>query len=231
MSGELDPRAYRRWYETPLGARVDADEKEVVFALADLKPGERVLDIGCGDGNYTGPAAERTGSAIGLDRSAAMLKAAADRLANVAGLRWVEGDATSLPFPDQSFDAVLIVTVLCFAQKPQAIVNEAFRVLRAGGRLVLGELGRYSSWAMVRRVRGILGSTTWKHARFFRPGELVALLRRAGFVVDPAVRGAVFYPPVRAPAILDVIGPIERPARRWFPGLGALLVVRSTRAR
>ena len=94
----LEPTAYRRWYETPLGRRVDADEKALVFRLADLERGELVLDVGCGDANYTGPAAEHTGRAIGLDRSPEMLRAAEVRLRAVAGLRWVEGDATALPF-------------------------------------------------------------------------------------------------------------------------------------
>jgi trans-aconitate methyltransferase len=72
----FDPQAYRRWFETPLGSRFDRDEKEVVFALAGLQPGERVLDLGCGDGNDTLPAAARAGLAVGLDRSLAMLAAA-----------------------------------------------------------------------------------------------------------------------------------------------------------
>lgn len=227
-SADFDPHRYRRWYETSLGQRVDADEKEVVFALADLKPGERVLDIGCGDGNYTGPAAERTGSAIGLDRSPAMLKAAAERLGHVSGLEWVEGDAAALPFPDRSFDAALIVTVLCFARDPQAIVSEAFRVVRPGGRLILAELGRYSSWAFARRVRGLVGSATWRHAHFFSPRELRRLLRNAGFVGE-GPRGAVFYPPVAPVRLLNVARRLERIGRRFCPQFGALLVLRGTR--
>lgn len=222
------PEIYRRWYETPLGARVDADEKEIVFELADLKPGERVLDIGCGDGNYTGPGFERTGSAVGLDRSPAMLQAAAKRLSGTPGLRWVEGDATSLPFRDSSFDVVLIVTVLCFAADPQAVVNEAFRVLRSGGRLILGELGRYSSWAFTRRIRGLLGSTTWQNARFFAPRDLRALLERAGFT-DTTTAAAVLYPPVQHALARRAYGAIERLGRRCCPWSGAFLVVRGRR--
>ena len=76
---DWDPGRYQRWFKTPLGQMVDADEKAVFFELADLKPSERILDVGCGDGNYTIPAAERTGLAIGIDPSEAMLRAALQR--------------------------------------------------------------------------------------------------------------------------------------------------------
>jgi SAM-dependent methyltransferase len=228
MPDVLQPEAYRPWYETPLGACVDADEKKVIFELADLKPGEEVLDVGCGDGNYTGPAAERTGLAVGLDRSPAMLHAAAKRLSGTPSLHWVKGDATSLPFRDSSFDVVLIVTVLCFASDPQAVVSEAFRVLRFGGRLVLGELGRYSSWALIRRVRGVLGSETWWNARFFTPRDLRTLLERASFT-DTTTTAAVFYPPVQHAFALSAYGAMERFGRRYCPWAGAFLVVRGRR--
>jgi ubiquinone/menaquinone biosynthesis C-methylase UbiE len=224
----FQPEAYRRWYETPLGARVDADEKEVVFKLADLKLGEKVLDVGCGDGNYTGPAAERTGSAVGLDRSPAMLHAAARRFSESPGLHWLEGDATSLPFRDSSFDVVFIVTVLCFAADPQAVVNEAFRVLRYGGRLVLGELGRYSLWALTRRVRGVLGSTIWRDAHFFAPRDLRVLLERAGFT-DTTAAAAVFYPPVHHALARSTYGVMEHFGRCCYSWAGAFLVVRGER--
>jgi ubiquinone/menaquinone biosynthesis C-methylase UbiE len=224
----LQPEAYRRWYKTPLRARVDADEKEIVFDLADLKPEEQVLDLGCGDGNYTGPAAERAGSAVGLDRSPAMLRAAAKRLSGTPGLRWVEGDAASLPFRDGSFDVVLIVTVLSFAADPQAVVNEAFRVLRSGGRLILGELGRYSSWTLIRRVRGLLGSTTWRNAHFFAPRDLRAFLERAGFT-DTIMAAAVFYPPVQHALARSASGAMEWFGRHCCPWAGAFLVMRGRR--
>jgi SAM-dependent methyltransferase len=228
MPDVLEPTAYRRWYETPLGKRVDADEKTIVFALAELKPGEQVLDIGCGDGNFTGPAAERTGCAVGLDRSPGMLRAAQARFSEIAGLRWVQGDAVRLPFPDASFDAVLIVTVLCFSETPQQVVDEAFRVLRPGGRLVLGELGRCSPWAFTRRLRGLAGSHTWRDAHFFGVRALRALLRHAGFS-NLTSDAAVYYPPLQRLARIGATAPIEQLGRRCCPWAGAFLVVRGRR--
>lgn len=224
MADAFEPTAYRRWYQTPLGKRVDADEKAVVFRVADLKRGERVLDVGCGDGTYTEPAAERTGCAIGLDRSVAMLRAAEQRTRGVAGLRWIAGDATGLPFEDAVFDAVLIVTVLCFAGDPQKVVDEAFRVLRPGGRLVLGELGRYSTWALVRRLRGLAGSRTWRDARLFTRHGLGVLVTRAGFR-DVTTEVAVFYPPSQRLVGTVAIDLAERVGRRYLPAAGAFLAV------
>lgn len=228
MAKSFEPTAYRRWFSTPLGRCVDADEKAVVFSLADLKPGERVLDIGCGDGNCTGPAAERTGSAVGLDHDPAMLVAARARLREVDGLAWVEGDATRLPFPDASFDVVIAITVLCFVRDRRAVIAEAHRVLRPGGRLVVGELGRYSWWALVRCVRGLAGNATWRAAHFFSPRELRRLLRGGGFV-DVVHRSAVFYPPISSIARSGTIDVIERWGRRWLAATGAFLVVRGRR--
>lgn len=228
MPDVLDPAVYRRWYETHLGKRVDADEKAVVFDLARLEPGNRVLDIGCGDGNYTIAAVERTGVAVGLDRARPMLAAARQRLRGVEGLAWVEGDAEKLPFKDAIFDVVLIVTVLCFAHEPGRVLREAFRVLRSGGRVVLGELGRYSVWAVERRIRGLLGSKTWRATRFFSPSQLSRLVVDAGFT-DLSSDAAVFYPPLDLAVRSNAAAVLERTGRRWFPSAGAFLAVRGVR--
>ncbi len=85
-------------------------------------------------------------------------------------------------------------------------MREAARVLRPGGRLVLGELGRWSFWAFKRRLRGRFGSATWKAARFRNARELRELAEAAGLTVT-ATRGAIFYPPAswlaRAMAPID----------------------------
>ncbi len=224
----FDPCTYRRWYDTPLGAQVDAEEKAVVLALAALERGEHVLDVGCGDGNYTGPAAALAGFAVGLDSSRSMLAAARARLANVPDTAWVAGDATRLPFRDGSFDVVLIITVLCFASHPEAALAEAFRVVRPGGRVVVGELGRWSSWALERRIRGLLGSRTWRAARFYSRAELVRLLAQAGFR-HVNTDTCVFHPPSGLLVRIGAADVFERVGRRWCPWSAAFIAASGER--
>lgn len=158
--------------------------------------GRRVLDAGCGDGVLTWTLARRGANAVGVDADPVMLEAAR-RAAAGAGIEatFVEAELERLPFPDASFDVVVAVTVLCFVPDPASAIPELVRVLRPGGRLVLGELGRWSTWAALRRVRGWRGSATWRAAHFRSAVELRGILEAAGLTVETA-RGAIFYPPI-----------------------------------
>jgi ubiquinone/menaquinone biosynthesis C-methylase UbiE len=225
---EWEPEEYERWFKTPLGRMVDEDEKTVFFRCADLKEGQRVLDIGCGAGNYTIPAGQQTGMAIGIDPSGPMVRAAQRRCQGLEGIICVQGTGEMLPFPDASFDVVLIVTVLCFTSNPQALLNEAHRVLRVGGRIIVGELGRYSIWAFRRRIKGILGDPVWSQARFHSPKDLRDVVKATRFE-NPVVRGAVFYPPVHRTGFLRALRLLERPGRRLCPWAGAFLVVTASK--
>lgn len=222
MTPQFHPAPYRRWYETPLGAQADADEKEVIFALADLKSAERVLDLGCGDGNYTGPIADQTGAAIGLDSSLAMLRSGRTRLGQRTDICWVQAEAASLPFRQASFDVVISVTVLCFAGDPSALLAEAFRVLRPGGRIVTGELGRYSPWAFARRLKGRVTETAYRQAHFFTRAELGQLLSSVGFR-DLRCGSAVFYPPINVRTVIRYGRSFEAIGRWLAPWGGAFL--------
>ena len=103
------------------------------------RPEHRLLDLGTGTGRILEILAPRVSDAIGLDRSSEMLKfarAMIDRvgLAN-ASLR--QGDLYRLPFEDMAFDRIVIHQVLRYLERPAAALDEAIRVLKPGGRLVV----------------------------------------------------------------------------------------------
>jgi 2-polyprenyl-3-methyl-5-hydroxy-6-metoxy-1,4-benzoquinol methylase len=204
----IGPQAYASWRATSLGAVTETLEQRLILEMMGTLRGTRVLDAGCGDGVLVCAVASRGAIATGIDPDPAMLAAARRRAGN-AGLTasFAMGRTERLPFPDGAFDVVSAVAVLCFVSDAAGIVREMARVVRPGGRLILGELGRWSAWAALRRIRAWLGSPTWRRAQFHTAAELRALAEQAGLSVA-TVRGAVFYPPVgmlaRALAPLDL---------------------------
>jgi len=191
----IDPREYARWRKSYLGALTERTEEEAIFRLAGDVKGKVLLDLGCGDGTYSIAAFQRGARVTGLDISDAMLDSAQHRAAACgASVEWRQASAESLPYDSGTFDVVLAVTILCFVRHPLQVVQEVSRVLRPGGLFVIGELGRFSFWAVSRRVRGWLGSSRWRDAHFWTVGELQQLLQQGGFQVGTA-RGCVYYPP------------------------------------
>lgn len=189
------PVAYQAWRESELGRTTDRLEEQAIFALAGAVDGRQVLDVGCGDGALSVALARRGGDVTGLDLDPRMLAAAGERARQVRlPGRFVAADAVRLPFPDGTFDLVVAVTVLCFIPGGERAVSEMARVLRPGGRLVIGELGRFSLWAAKRRLAGWLGSKIWAAATFRSPRALIGLVEGAALDVTDA-RGAIYYPP------------------------------------
>jgi ubiquinone biosynthesis O-methyltransferase len=190
----LGPEAYARWRASEIGATTERLERQLILELLGNVGGCRVLDIGCGDGDFALELAKRGAIVTGIDASAAMIAAARDRAnrenANVA---FQVAVAEHLPFPAGQFDVVTAITVLCFVDDPNPVFREIARVLAPGGRMVIGELGKWSTWAVRRRIRAWLGSRLWRQARFRTSSELRDLTERAGLMVT-SVRGAIYYP-------------------------------------
>jgi len=186
--------AYARWRSSPVGRITEQIERALVLSLAGPLAARRVLDAGTGDGTYAIEAAGRGARVVGLDIDEAQLSAARDRARDQhLEIEWMRASITSIPSAADTFDVVLAVTVMCFVDDPTVAVREMARVLKPGGRLVLGELSRWSSWAATRRIRGWLGDATWRDARFFTRRQLSSLARAAGLHVT-AVRGAIHFP-------------------------------------
>lgn len=108
---------------------------EELFELADLKPGMRVLDVGCGVGTTAIEIADRFGCAVvAVDVDDATLARARDQ--NRAALvEFGRGDILDLAFPDESFDVVIVEAVTMFVDRPRA-ASEVARVCRPGGRVL-----------------------------------------------------------------------------------------------
>jgi ubiquinone/menaquinone biosynthesis C-methylase UbiE len=209
----LSPEVYERWRRSVVGSITEAREVEIIFDLAGPLEGQRLLDVGCGDGVYLIEAARLGAAATGVDRSEAMLitarRHAADHGVEVE-LR--QGDAHALPFDDGTFEVVIAITMLCLVPDAAKAVNEMARVTVPGGRVIIGELGRWSTWAAWRRVRGWFGPTIWRRARFRSARQLADLCREAGLRVE-RVRGGVYYPP---------FAPLARMIRPLDPVAGAV---------
>ncbi|WP_343575510.1 methyltransferase domain-containing protein [Mycobacterium sp.] len=128
------------------GVTTGSEQRRAAKALK-LSSASRVLDIACGPGNFTGKLAEKLpagGLAVGLDISVPMLRRAVQ---DNSGPRtcYVRGDAGTLPFDDETFDAVCCFGALYLMPEPFTVAREMVRVVRPGGRIAI--LTSYASYA------------------------------------------------------------------------------------
>lgn len=148
------PYGQRFWVELPHPFITRARLRE---ALAP-EPGERLLEVGPGTGFYTLPVAEWLGPSGRLD-IVDVQQAMLDHTLRAASRRGVENvvathaDARALPFADATFDGAFLVTVLGEVPDQDVALRELHRVLRPGGRLVVGELFGDPHWVSPRTLR------------------------------------------------------------------------------
>jgi trans-aconitate methyltransferase len=149
-------------------ARFVSDLAGPVLEWLAPQAGERVLDLGCGDGVLTAELARRGVSVLGIDISESLLKAAAER-----GVETRHMDGQNLPF-DGEFDAVFSNAALHWMSNASAVIEGVFRALKPGGRFV-AEFGGHGNVAAVTTA---MRATAW---------------RRGG---DAALAGPWFFPSV-----------------------------------
>ncbi|MFI5054303.1 MAG: class I SAM-dependent methyltransferase, partial [Acidimicrobiia bacterium] len=153
-----------------------------------LRPGHRLLDMGCGGGRHAFAAMRRGATVVALDYDAAELKdvravvggmvASGELPADTPGGQ-VNGDALELPFPDAAFDRIIASEVLEHLWADERAISELVRVLRPGGRLAVTVPTRFPErvcWALSHEYHDKPGG----HIRIYRQPELEAKLSRAG---------------------------------------------------
>ena len=165
---------YDLWYEKPFGRSAFSLERECLKRLLPEEP-FKGLEVGVGTGRF----ARALGFEFGVDPSHGML-----RMAKGRDILCVQGVGESLPFKDESFDALLMVVTICFVKDPEAVIRESIRVLKSRGALVLGFIPKESPWADFYKKKAEAGHPIYKHARFYPFGDVVGMLEEVGFKVD-----------------------------------------------
>ncbi len=153
-------------------------------ALAELKPGENVLDLGSGGGIDVLLSAKRvgpTGMAYGLDMTDEMLALAEEnrRRSGLANVRFLKGEIENVPLPDGSVDVIISNCVSNLSGDKDRVLREAFRVLRPGGRFAVSDV--VIRGEMPPALRKSMELWTGCIAGALDEAEYVDKLRRAGF--------------------------------------------------
>src|SRR5436190_12595001 len=189
MTTRLVPAIYERYWRPALARAAKgitgpgmSEEVRIARLLLGLGPGDTVLDVACGPGNFSREFAKAVGEdglVVGIDASRTMLtRGVADlRSSGLANLALVRGDANRLPFRDASFDGVCCFAALHLFADPFAGLDEMRRVLSPGGRIALMTSVRRKVTLpplkpVVERVSGM---------RMFEGDEIVGALQERGF--------------------------------------------------
>nr|MBC8477769.1 class I SAM-dependent methyltransferase [Dehalococcoidia bacterium] len=163
---------YDAWYDTDMGKSIFAIEADCLKPLLLQRFGRPYLEIGVGSGRF----AEALGIEYGIDPAPAMIQ-----IAKARGVKVIEGTGEELPFPDNMFGGLLMAFTLCFLDNPQKALQEAWRVLKPEGGLVLGIIPRDSPWGEFYTSKAKEGHSIYSEARFFSKVEMDDLLQQSGF--------------------------------------------------
>ncbi len=167
-------RDYDDWYHTPRGAFIDRIETDLAFRLLPPRKGWKVLDAGCGTGNFSFKLAKRGSAVTGVDVSPHMLLRALDRARKQdLPVRFCQMDICELEFGDATFDAIYSMAAFEFIEDRQGAFGELWRVLKPGGKLIVGTIADDSAWGhLYRKTAASDPSSVFNNADFTTLDEM-----------------------------------------------------------
>jgi len=202
--------SYDAWFEED-GKRIFAIEVSAFQEVLTLLP-EPWLEVGVGSGRF----ARALGIETGIDPSAKLLEIAKKR-----GITVFQAKGEEQFFGQGTFGTVFFIVTLCFVDSPLAVLQEAHRILKVGGKIVLGLVLRESPWGQFYLAKKKEGHRFYKHATFYRYPEIERLLNNADFTVEKII-STLFQKPG------EVTG-VESPQESFSPEAGFTIVVAGKR--
>lgn len=177
-------------YERYFVPAITAPLAEDLVSLAELRPGQDIVDIACGTGIVTRLAAERVGKGstiVGVDLNPGMLAVARTAATGAVAVDWYEADAEALPLADELFDVAFCQFGLQFVAEKTAALREMRRVLKPGGQLFLSVPGPIPplfallEGALVSHLGPVTATFLQTVFSLHEPGQVRGLLADAGF--------------------------------------------------
>jgi ubiquinone/menaquinone biosynthesis C-methylase UbiE len=167
---------YDKWYTTKAGRFVDMVETRLALEMFAPEPGMTVLDAGCGTGNFSIKLAKLGCRVTGVDISELMLKKAKLKAGNDGfDIEFHRMDIYQLRFSEGSFDGIISMAAFEFIERPSDAFAELWRVLKPGGRLLIGTINPESSWGELYLSDEFQKNSVFAHARFMTMQQLKEL--------------------------------------------------------
>jgi len=182
---------YDQWYNSKLGSFVDRVETELAFKLFKPHKEMKILDVGCGTGNFSVKLAEMGCKVVGIDLSEKMLNIARAKIKEDLDLEFHKMDACKLEFSDEEFDGVISMAAFEFINEPEKAYKEMYRVLKKNGNLLIGTINRESKWGEFYLSKKVQENSVYKHAQFKTLSLLESLNTKE--IVDS--KECLFIPP------------------------------------
>jgi ubiquinone/menaquinone biosynthesis C-methylase UbiE len=189
---------YDSWYETELGSVSDQVERHLAQSMF-IVPGPKVLEIGCGTGQYTSWLVQEGYEVTAVDISSEMMTLAQKKIAalkestaKVKPVHWHHADITKILDQLETYDGIFSMTAFEFIPEPEKVLQELFSHLKPGGCLLIGFIAGRSAWSeYYEEAARNKPTSVFARAAFYSKEEISSWQ----IVVPAEIGECLFFPP------------------------------------